>query len=65
MSMQFSWRSTACLATVGVVLVALLPLGAGPFTATQGPVTAFRAVALLVLLLFILCFLPGVFAPWQ
>jgi len=57
MRMEFSWRGTALLATLGVVLVALFPAGAGPFTATQGPVTALRAIAFLVLLLFILGFL--------
>jgi hypothetical protein len=57
-AMLLSCRNAALLTTLGVVLVALCPLGAGPFTATHGPVTALRAVVYAVLLLITICFLP-------
>jgi hypothetical protein len=56
--MRVSPSSAALLATLGVVLVALFPLAAGPFTATHGPITALRAIAAAFLLAVVLAFLP-------
>lgn len=50
-------RNTALLVTLGVLLVALFPLGAGPFTATHGPLTALRALAFAILLFVAISFL--------
>jgi hypothetical protein len=50
-------RNTALLVTLGVLLVALFPLGAGPFTATHGPLTAMRALAFVILLFVVISFL--------
>jgi hypothetical protein len=50
-------RNTALLVTLGVLLVALFPLGAGPFTATHGPLTALRALAFAILLFAAISFL--------
>jgi len=43
-------RNTALLVALGVLFVALFPLGAGPFTVTHGPLTALRALAFALLL---------------
>lgn len=51
-------RNVALLITLGVLLVALFPLGAGPFTATHGPLTALRALAFAILLFVAISFLP-------
>jgi hypothetical protein len=53
-------RNTALLVTLGVLLVVLFPLGAGPFTATHGPLTALRAFAFAILLFVAISFLPRV-----
>ena len=50
-------RNAALLVTLGVLLVALFPLGAGPFTATHGPLTALRALAFTILLFVAISFL--------
>jgi hypothetical protein len=50
-------RNAALLVTLGVLLVALFPLGAGPFTATHGPLTALRALAFAILLFAAISFL--------
>jgi len=57
LDVRYSAHSAALLATLGVVLVALCPLAAGPFTATHGPITALRAIAAAILLFVIVCFL--------
>ena len=44
----------ALLALVGTLLVFLFPAAFGPFTATHGPATAFRAVAAMKKLLMLL-----------
>ena len=46
-----SSRIAALLTLLGVLLVAVFPLAIGPFTATQGPITVFRAIVLATLLL--------------
>ena len=43
-------RNIAVLVALGVIFVALFPTSVGPFTATNGPVTALRALAFAVLL---------------
>ncbi len=40
--------------------MALFPLGAGPFTATHGPLTALRALAFAILLFVTILFLQKV-----
>lgn len=45
----------ALLAILGTILVFLFPAACGPFTATNGPATAFRAAAALQMLLMLLC----------
>jgi len=50
-------RNAAVLVGLGVLLVALFPLGAGPFTATHGPLTALRALAFAILLFAAISFL--------
>ena len=40
------------LMSAAVVAVLLLPVAAGPFTATNGPATAFRAATAVLVLLF-------------
>ncbi len=44
----------ALLAMLGTVLVFLFPAACGPFTATHGPATAFRAAAAIKALLMLL-----------
>jgi hypothetical protein len=53
-------RNAAVLVSLGVLLVALFPLGAGPFTATHGPLTALRALAFAILLFVAISFLQRV-----
>ena len=47
--------TVALLAIVGTLFVFLFPAACGPFTATNGPATAFRAAAALQMLLALLC----------
>lgn len=51
-----SFRSVAILVALGVLVVALFPLGAGPFTATHGPLTALRALIFAILLFVTISF---------
>jgi len=53
--MSMFFRNVAVLAAVGIVGVVLFPAVCGPFTATYGPASAFRAMAYAALLLFVLC----------
>ena len=57
--MLLSLRYVALVATIGIALVILFPLGSGPFTATHGPVSALRAIANFALLLLIFYFLAA------
>ena len=50
-------RNTALLVALGVLFVALFPLGTGPFTVTHGPLTALRALAFAILLFVAVSFL--------
>ena len=43
--MSIRWRNVALLAILGVAVVVLFPLGSGPFTVTNGPASALRALA--------------------
>ncbi len=52
--MSIFWRNVAVLATLGVAAVVLFPLGAGPFTVTNGPASALRAFAYIALLFVLL-----------
>jgi hypothetical protein len=45
----------ALLALLGTLLVFFFPAACGPFTATNGPATAFRAAAAFLALLISLC----------
>ena len=45
-------RTIAVVLMIGTLAVFLFPLSAGPFTSTNGPVTAFRAAAAALALLF-------------
>lgn len=45
----------ALLAIVGALFVLLFPAACGPFTATNGPATAFRAAAAIQQILLLLC----------
>jgi hypothetical protein len=45
----------ALLALLGTLLVFFFPAACGPFTATYGPATAFRAAAAFQALLMLLC----------
>ena len=45
----------ALLALLGTLLVFFFPAACGPFTATYGPATAFRAAAAVQALLILLC----------
>ena len=45
----------ALLALLGTLLVFFFPAACGPFTATNGPATAFRAAAAFQALLILLC----------
>jgi hypothetical protein len=45
----------ALLAMVGTLFVLFFPAACGPFTVTNGPATAFRAVAAVQALLMLLC----------
>jgi len=45
----------ALLAILGTLFIFLFPAACGPFTATHGPATAFRALAALQMLLALLC----------
>jgi hypothetical protein len=45
----------ALLAMVGTLFVLFFPAACGPFTVTNGPATAFRAVAAVHALLMLLC----------
>ena len=47
-----SRRIAALWTVLAILFVALFPLAMGPFTATHGPVTAFRAIVFVALLLF-------------
>ena len=60
LSMSIFCRNVALLATLGVALVVLFPLGAGPFTATYGPASALRAIAYVSLLFVLLSTLLAV-----
>lgn len=62
--MQFG-RSVAILVTLGVLLVVLLPLGTGPFTATHGPVTALRALIFAILLFVTISFVLRAFIAYR
>ena len=45
----------ALLAMLGTLFVLFFPAACGPFTATNGPATAFRAAAAVQALLMLLC----------
>jgi len=53
--MSMFFRNVGLLAAVGIVSVVLFPAVCGPFTATYGPASAFRAMANAALLIFALC----------
>jgi len=53
--MSMFFRNVALLAAVGIVGVVLFPAVCGPFTATYGPASAFRAMTYAALLIFALC----------
>jgi len=53
--MSMFFRNVGLLAAVGIVSVVLFPAVCGPFTATYGPASAFRAMAYAALLIFALC----------
>ena len=53
--MSMFFRNVAVLAAVGIVGVVLFQAVCGPFTATYGPASAFRAMANAALLIFALC----------
>lgn len=52
--MSIFWRNVALVATLGVAIVVLFPLGSGPFTATYGPASALRALAYIAFLFALL-----------
>ena len=52
--MSILCRNVALLATLGVAVVVLFPLGSGPFTVTNGPASALRAFAYIALLFVLL-----------
>ena len=54
LTMSIFWRNVALLATLGVAVVVLFPLGSGPFTVTNGPASALRAFAYIALLFVLL-----------
>ena len=60
-----NWRRfLVCCAGVCVLLLFFFPLVHGPFSATHGPTTAFRArKILLALLLFVLSWSKGLLLP--
>jgi hypothetical protein len=60
LNMSIFSRNVALLATLGVALVVLFPLGSGPFTATYGPASALRAIAYVSLLFVLLSTLLAV-----
>ena len=53
--MKLRIATVAVLLMLGALLVFLCPLPAGPFTATNGPATAFRAAAAILHLFLLLC----------
>lgn len=59
MRMSLPVRYAALAATLAIVTVALCPAGAGPFTATCGPVTAMRAVADIAIEFILISLLPA------
>lgn len=59
-SMPLRRRNVALLVAMGVLFVVLFPASVGPFTATNGPVTALRALAFAVLLFAAMSFLNKV-----
>ena len=59
-SMLLQRRKVALLVAIGVLFVALFPTSVGPFTATNGPVTALRALAFAVMLFAAMSFLNKV-----
>ena len=58
--MSILCRNVALLATLGVAVVVLFPLGSGPFTVTNGPASALRAFAYAALLFVLLSTLLAV-----
>lgn len=54
LNMSIVCRNVALLATLGVALVVLCPLGSGPFTTTHGPASALRSFAYASLLFVLL-----------
>ena len=60
-----SARNVAVLVTVGVLVVALFPLGTGPFTATHGPLTALRALLFAILLFATISFVLRALAAYR
>ncbi len=63
--MLLGCKKLALLAGLSIVLVAVFPLAAGPFTATHGPVTALRALALAILLFTTIATLSSIFVLYH
>lgn len=60
-----SFRSVAILVALGVLVVALFPLGEGPFTATHGPLTALRALIFAILVFVTISFVLRVSVAYR
>jgi len=58
-------KEFSLLVGVSIVLVAVFPLAAGPFTATHGPVTALRALAFAILLFTTIAILSSIFVLYR
>ena len=58
--MLLSIRNAALLTALAVVGLALFPAGAGPFTATHGPITAVSVVGHTILEFVLICILPSI-----